>query len=100
VNDEIPLPSADAGRGIVRTGETVRRAPRPCAAFSRALVEALEQRTLSSAPRFFGIDEAGCETLSFIEGEVNRTGAAWSNRQLATAASLIRQLHDCIAAPS
>jgi len=100
MTNEIPLPSAAGSRGVVRVGDTVRRPPGPRSDFSRAVLESLEACRFSGAPRFLGTDEQGRDTLSFIDGEVDRSGAPWSHDQLAAAARLIRQLHDCTAATS
>lgn len=66
---EFPLLGGDVSDGLVRRGSTVRR---PRGAHSPA-VEAyllhLERVGFPRAPRFLGVDGAGREVVSFVEGE-------------------------------
>ncbi len=58
----------DAGRGVVRVGDTVRRPG--MAAPVRALLRHLEAVGFRGAPRHLGIDEQGRDVLSWFEGDV------------------------------
>jgi hypothetical protein len=55
---------------VVRVGATVRRRTGPWSPAVHALLAHLEAVGYAGAPRFLGIDEAGREILSFIEGVV------------------------------
>ena len=58
----------DAGRGVVRVGDTVRRPG--TAAPVRALLRHLEKVGFGGAPRHLGVDGQGRDVLSWIEGDV------------------------------
>jgi Phosphotransferase enzyme family len=58
----------DAGRGVVRVGDTVRRPA--MAAPVRALLRHLEAVGFRGAPRHLGTDEQGRDVLSWVEGDV------------------------------
>jgi hypothetical protein len=86
---------------VVRSGNTVRRAPPEDPEFVRALLRLLERRGWAGAPKFLGTDDRGREVLSFIDGHV-----AWepvqppsitSDASLARLAGLVRELHDLTA---
>ncbi len=67
--DEIALAGGFV-TGVARVGDTVRRGTGPWSWAVHALLAHLESVGYPSAPRFLGIDEAGREILSFIEGVV------------------------------
>ena len=67
---EIPLAGGDVTEGVVRVGDTVRRPVGPHSPLVHALLAHLESIGFEGAPRFLGIDEAGREVLSYVDGEV------------------------------
>jgi hypothetical protein len=67
---EIPLTGGDVTEGVVRVGDTVRRPVGPHSPLVHALLAYLESVGFEGAPRFLGIDGAGREVLSYIDGEV------------------------------
>jgi Phosphotransferase enzyme family len=85
-------------RDAVRAGETVRRPLHRNSEFVGAVLRHLEAVGFTGAPRFLGVDDAGREVLSFIEGEVHVAAPGeqeprLSDVQLASAARLIRRFH-------
>jgi hypothetical protein len=86
--DELPLSGGNVTAGVVRVGDTVRR---PAGAWTPAvhsLLQHLEHKGFTAAPRPLGIDAHGREILSFAEG-----AAAWpweAFRPLATDGGLLR----------
>jgi len=96
---EVALPGGRVTAGVVRVGDTVRRPTREHSAFVHELLRLLEQRGVGFAPRLIGVDEHDREILSFHEGWVppNLEWRRWSDRQLAAAATLVRELHDATA---
>ena len=56
--------------GVVRVGDTVRRPVGPHSPLVHALLTHLESIGFEGAPRFLGIDHAGREVLSYVDGEV------------------------------
>lgn len=83
---------------VVRVGETVRRSLKDNSAFVHRLLGHLEERGFDGAPRFLGIDEAGREILSYIDGIVPYDGSAHVDFRADTALvgvfQLLRRLHD------
>src|ERR1700728_1371426 len=67
---EIPLAGGDVTEGVVRVGDTVRRPVGPHSPLVHALLTHLESIGFEGAPRFLGIDRAGREVLSYLDGEV------------------------------
>jgi hypothetical protein len=97
---EVPLAGGDVTEGVVRVGDTVRRPRGPNAPLIHALLEHLEQVGFSGAPRFLGIDGAGREVLTFIEGEVaGRPRPPWiaDEDRLASVGRLVRAYDDAAA---
>ncbi len=80
--------------GVVRVGETVRRACGPWSPAVHGLLQHLERQRFDGAPRFYGIDERGREILSFLPGEVGIFPYVWSTPCIVQAARLLRRLHD------
>jgi Ser/Thr protein kinase RdoA (MazF antagonist) len=85
---------------VVRVGDTVRRPP----SRARGLLQHLEARGFTGAPRHLGLDDQGREVLSFLDGHV-----AWEPEQpssvreeasLIAAARLVRTFHDLTAGTS
>jgi len=85
---EVPLSGGNVTAGVVRVGDTVRRPAGPWTPAVHALLEHLERKGFSGAPRALGLDAQDREILSFAEG-----AAAWpwdAFRPLATDAGLLR----------
>lgn len=53
---------------VVRIGDTVRRPTGPWTAAVHALLRHLERRGFTAAPRVLGIDDAGREMLTYLDG--------------------------------
>lgn len=97
---EIPLLGGDVTEGIVRVGGTVRRPMGRNAAFVHALLQHLEAVGFDGAPRYLGVDAAGREVLSFVEGEVaGRPHPAWigDEDRLVSLGRLLRRYDDATA---
>jgi hypothetical protein len=87
---------------VARLRDTVRRPLHRNSEFVHAVLRHLEAVGFTGAPRLLGVDEAGREVLSFIEGQVHvaepeRPEPRLSDAQLASAARLIRRFHDATA---
>ncbi len=67
VEPEQRLPGGGLG-GAVRIGDTVRRAAGPWTSTIHALLDHLNRSGLAGVPRPLGIDDAGREIISLIEG--------------------------------
>ena len=95
---EIPLLGGRLTPGIVRVGNTVRRPPKGNATFVRDLLLFLEEQGFPFAPRFFGRDEQGRDTLSYLQGETGPdSGSGLSDELLEQTARAIRRYHDVTA---
>jgi Phosphotransferase enzyme family len=97
---EIPLLGGDVTEGVVRVGDTVRRPLNANSPFVHALLSHLEAVGFTGAPRFLGIDTAGREVLSFVEGEVaGRPRPPWiaDEDRMVSVARLIRAYDDAAA---
>jgi hypothetical protein len=97
--DEQRLEGGRQTAGVVRVGDTVRRPPHRNSEFVRAVLRHLGAVGFAGAPRVLGVDEAGREVLTFIEGEVHAAAPGrpepWlSDTRLQSAARLIRHFHD------
>lgn len=78
----------------------MRRPVGPNAPLIHALLQHLEQVGFSGAPRFLGIDRAGREVLTFVEGEVaGRPHPAWiaDETRLVSVGRLVRAYDDAAA---
>jgi hypothetical protein len=100
--DEQRLEGGRQTAGLVRVGDTVRRPPHRKSAFVRAVLRHLEAAGFTGSPRVLGVDEAGREILSFVDGEVHvappgEPEPRLSDAQLESAARLIRRFHDATA---
>jgi hypothetical protein len=102
--DEVTEQALAGGRqtqGIVRVGQTVRRALHQRSDYVHALLRHLEAVGFDGAPRLLGIDAQGREVLTYLPGEVIIRSPVWlSDARLDSAARLIRRLHDATAGSS
>lgn len=97
---EVPLLGGDVTEGLVRVGATVRRPVGRNAPFRHALLRHLEAVGFDGAPRYLGIDAAGREVLSYVEGDVALTPyPAWvaDEDRLASVGRLLRRYDDAAA---
>ena len=97
---EIPLAGGDVTEGVVRAGDTVRRPVGPHSPLVHALLAHLESAGFAGAPRFLGIDRAGREVLSYIDGEVaGRPRPPWiaDETRLVSVGRLVRAYDDVAA---
>jgi hypothetical protein len=97
---EVPLLGGDVTEGVVRVGDTVRRPLNRNSPLIHALLRHLEAVGFAGAPRFLGIDAAGREVLSYIQGEVaGRPRPAWiaDEDRLASVGRLVRAYDDAAA---
>lgn len=97
---EVPLLGGDVTEGIVRVGATVRRPVHANSKLVHALLRHLETVGFTGAPRFLGIDNAGREVLTYIDGEVaGRPRPAWiaDEDRLASVGRLLRAYDDAAA---
>ena len=96
------LPNTRNEGGVVRVGDTVRRPTGPWTPAVHALRTYLHESGYGFAPRPLGIDEAGREILTYIEGDTEMTPGSFARRvrfdALPEAARRLRQLHDLTAA--
>jgi len=94
---EIPLPGG-ALSNVVRVGDTVRRATGPWSPFVHALLRHLEGAGFDAVPRFLGIDEAGREILTYVDGEVINApplpAYVVADETLLEVGRMLRRLHD------
>lgn len=85
-----------SGGAVVRVGGTVRRPLRPHSPTVAAFLRHLEAVGFPGAPRHLGVDAAGREVLTFVEGDVGAPPfPAWTadDGLLAGVARLQRALH-------
>jgi hypothetical protein len=97
---EMPLEGGDVTEGVVRVGATVRRPLGPHSPLVHALLAHLESVGFEGAPRFLGIDRAGREVLSFVDGEVaGRPRPPWiaDEGRLTSVGRLVRAYDDAAA---
>jgi hypothetical protein len=97
---EIPLAGGDVTEGVVRVGDTVRRPVGPHSPLVHALLTHLESIGFEGAPRFLGIDGAGREVLSYIDGDVaGRPRPPWiaDETRLASVGRLVRAYDEAAA---
>jgi len=93
------LPNTRNEGGVVRVGDTVRKPAAPWTPTVHALLEYLHRSGFDFAPRSLGIDEAGRQILTYIEGDTEMTQVpdrVWYDA-LPEAARRLRQLHDLTA---
>lgn len=84
---------------VYRTGDTVRRDLKNDSPKIHIVLEHLENKGFTHAPKFLGIDERNREILSFIEGESGNYPLKkymWSNDALKEIAKMLRLYHDAV----
>ena len=104
------LPEGLGGVPVWRSDRGVHRPTGPWTATVHAFLRHLEMVGFDGAPRIVGIDDAGREILTFIEGEVLAAGTAWrpgnptpwppwarTEECLVATARLLRSFHDAAA---
>ena len=97
MHEEI-LPGGNSNR-VSRVGGTVRRTAGPWTPTIHALLRRIRERGVTGVPEPLGIDGLGCESLSFIPGEVANyplPGWLWSEAILEDSARLLRRIHDAV----
>ena len=88
----------DAGRGVVRVGDTVRRPGMRAAV--RELLLHLERVGFSGAPRYLGTDEKDRHVVSWVDGDVPvppYPDWAMTDSALVSLGRLVRDYHDAVA---
>jgi tRNA A-37 threonylcarbamoyl transferase component Bud32 len=85
----------------VRLGNTVRRRPAARAEFVHRLLQVFEAADWPGVPRFLGVDEAGREILSYVDGhaawEPLQAAEVWSRVSLHRVGEMVREFHDLTA---
>ncbi|WP_328999656.1 aminoglycoside phosphotransferase family protein [Kribbella sp. NBC_00709] len=97
--EEIPLLGGDVTEGLVRVGDTVRRPPGERDELVRDVLLYLEKVGFEGAPRYLGVDSAGRQTLTYVEGEVaGRPRPSWiaDEERAVSVARLLRAYHDAV----
>jgi hypothetical protein len=97
---EVPLIGGDVTEGVVRVADTVRRPIGANAPLVHALLHYLESVGFDGAPRLLGIDAAGREVLTYMQGEVaGRPRPAWiaDEQRLVSVARFLREYDDAAA---
>lgn len=97
--EEIPLLGGDVTEGLVRVGDTVRRPPGERAELVRDVLLYLEHVGFDGAPRFLGIDSAGRQALTYVDGEVaGRPRPSWiaDEERMVSVARLLRAYDDAV----
>lgn len=98
--DEEPLTGGNMTSGVVRVGDTVRRAAGPWTPAVHALLAHLRAAGFDGAPEPLGLDSRGREVLRYVPGTV-ASGDGFQllqpEAQLRRAARLIREFHDAAA---
>ena len=92
--DEVPVKSSGQV-DVVRVGDTVRRPLQANSAAVHALLRHLEAVGFAGAPRVLGVDDAGREVLTWIDGEAGSPGGE-SDARVASEAALIRRFHGAV----
>ena len=92
--DVVPLRGGRITQGVVRIGDTVRRPASAASPFVAALLDLLESRWFTGAPRYLGPDKAGRDTFGYVPGWVPPRFRTWTDAQVAAAGALARALHD------
>lgn len=75
--DDVPLNGGRMNVGVVRVGDTVRRALSPWSPTIHRVLTHAREHGVTWVPRFRGIDADGREILDFIEGDVGHGDPIW-----------------------
>ncbi|WP_370137672.1 phosphotransferase family protein [Streptacidiphilus sp. EB103A] len=94
VETEVPLTGGRITPGVVRVGDTVRRAVTAAPSFVAQLLGHLQEQGFTGAPRHLGTDRAGRDVLTYLPGWVPPRFRTWADCQVAAAGALLRGLHD------
>lgn len=94
---EVPLQGGHDSGQVTRIGCTVRRAVRPWTPAVHAVLRHLESVGFAGAPRVLGVDTAGREILTYIDGLDGRQARCYSEAALSQVGEMIRGLHDGLA---
>ncbi|MGH9091053.1 MAG: hypothetical protein ACRDZR_06705 [Acidimicrobiales bacterium] len=96
--DEEPL-GGNSGAGVVRVGNTVRRAITEASPAVPALLRHLEDAGFEHAPRLLGVDAKGREILTYHPGQSawHLGPSFWSAERCTRLGALVRELHDVMA---
>lgn len=78
-------------KGVVRIGDTVRR---PTSSRSAELLQLLERRGFTQAPRYLGQDDEGRDVLTYLHGWVPASFQRWTDDQIAALGVVLRRFHD------
>lgn len=84
---------------VTRRGDVVIRTTGSWSAAVHVLLQNFENAGFEGAPRFLGIDDAGREILTYVEGDVFRhaTPEIMTEAALAELGRLLRRMHDAAA---
>ncbi|WP_165864011.1 aminoglycoside phosphotransferase family protein [Capsulimonas corticalis] len=94
---EEPLTGGNSNMGVVRVGDTVRRAMTPRSPTIHRLLRHLEAKGFTGCPRLLGVDERGREILTYLPGDVGFLPYLWEGDDaLIAAANLLRGYHDAV----
>jgi hypothetical protein len=97
---EVELPGGTSNSGlVVRLDDTVRRPRARGDAAVHALLRHLEDVGFDGSPRYLGVDDAGREVLTYVEGDVPirpYPGWALTDDALASVGRLLRRYHEAV----
>lgn len=96
MENEILLTGGRVTQGVVRVGNRVHRPQCANAEFIHTVLGHLADKQIPFAPHFHGIDQSGREILTYMEGIVPGDLGKYTQQQCATAAEIIRALHDAL----
>ena len=91
---EISLKGGRTTPGVVRIDDTVCRPLGPHSEFVHQVLIYLESVKFKGVPRFLGMDTNRREILSFLEGDTVPDLGHFTDKQLNSAAKLIRSFHN------
>lgn len=92
---ETPLSGGNVNQGVVRVGNTVRRAQTAASPTIHRLLQHLERVGFGACPRFLGVDDENREILSYIEGDTGHGQQMWQSQgPLVETARMLRAYHD------
>ncbi|GAA1700054.1 phosphotransferase [Kribbella yunnanensis] len=77
--------------GVTRINNTVRR---PASPGTGDLLQLLEARGFTGAPRYLGQDDQGRDILTYVDGWVPDCFQRWQNNQLVAFGNLLRAFHE------